>query len=415
MIKNFFMISVVGIAMYFIVSVTSSFFGVNITKSVPFRFYYHQAINHQPIINGDYIMFNLPQNEMFDDDKLVIKQVVCRENEYLKIDMNKVYCNDKLISDKELIITDKTSALFNYNGLIPIHKFFVLGSNNSYDSRYWGLLHKKDIKRLVHPISFTKSAQANDSNGFYEDKNRGWYKYEVIAVDEDIDNQTDNISKEFKLVKPIVPWERIDTMHPKEFSQVLEKVESYAMSYRSLETFEDYARLRSVALNRSMEFANVGALWSQLNPQDSNESWYPMSGYGRASYQVATSDIKTEYLRENKDKFGLLYFYRNDCPYCVRQTPIIEFYENKNGWDVIYINADESPDALIKFKVETVPTMVLVDRASEKWLPLTVGLHTMDEIEDRVYRTIKYIKGDTNEKDFNNAITPNLSVKRTGG
>ena len=59
--------------------------------------------------------------------------------------------------------------------------------------------------------------------------------------------------------------------------------------------------------------------------------------------------------------------------------------------------------------------MVLVDRASEKWLPLTVGLHTMDEIEDRVYRTIKYIKGDTNEKDFNNAITPNLSVKRTGG
>jgi len=414
-IKRLIIISLFGVTTYFIVSITSSFLGVNITESVPFRFYYHKAIYQQDINNGDYILFKIPLNEVVEENKLVVKQIICKENEYLQADKNIVYCNGKLVSDKQLFITDKISKIFSYDGLIPKDQYFVLGDKNSYDSRYWGLLDRKRILRVVYPIVFTASAYAEDRSGFYEDKDRGWYKYEVVAKDDEdgLDNLTE-MDKKYRLVKPEVDWNRVDTMHPDEFAKVLEEVENYAMSYRSLKTFDDYAKLRSIAINRSIEFANIGSLWAQLNPTDSNESWYPMSGYGRSSYQIAVSDIKTDYIRANKDNFGLLYFYRTNCPYCVKQTPVIEYYEEKNGWDVIYINADTSRESLIKFNIQTVPTMVLVDRASEKWLPLTVGLHTLDEIEDRVYRTIRYIKGDTNEKDFNNAVRPNLSVSRAG-
>ena len=60
----------------------------------------------------------------------------------------------------------------------------------------------------------------------------------------------------------------------------------------------------------------------------------------------------------------------------------------------------------MRFNIQSVPSIILVERKTGNWMPVSNGLITYDDIQDRVYRTIKYLKGETNEKSFADIIKP---------
>ncbi len=399
----------------FILSIVALFshFGINTSNSVGFTFYTHNQVHKHKVTLDSFVLFEIPDNQLFDKGSNVVKMVACMPNQHLTTVQNDngsiaYLCDNKVISTLTLFETSKGEKLTYkaYNGIVPEDSYFMIGTDkNSYDSKYWGFVPYADIKRIVYPIAFVKSAYAND--GFYgSQESAGWYKYKDEVIAKDNETETTTEKKYPPVIMPDVPWERVSSMHVQEFKELFTQVEEVAMSDRTLQNFDTYARLRDVMFDRSTEFASVGSLWGQLNPASTNDAWYPTSGYGQNVLHAEQTRIRRDYLSQNRDRFGLLYFYKVDCKYCAAQAPIVQYFESETGWPVKYIDGDQSPDGMQRFGVTTVPAIILVDRNTQKSLPIASGITTADEIEERLYKTIKYIKGETDERNFAKSIRP---------
>jgi signal peptidase I len=113
---------------------------------------------------GDVIVFIFPE----DPSKDFIKRVIGTEGEKVQIIDNKIYVNDKQISDPWGYFSGREPEWYlermeNYGPVIvPKDSLFVMGDNrdDSEDSRFWGFLPLKDVLGKALVIYFSWDAQA---------------------------------------------------------------------------------------------------------------------------------------------------------------------------------------------------------------------------------------------------------------
>ena len=86
---------------------------------------------------------------------LVVKRIKCNAGDTLEVKNHlDFFCNGVFLGRaKTHSKKGEPVKVFQYNGVIPEGKIFVLGGcPDSYDSRYVGFIDKKDIKAVVLPI-----------------------------------------------------------------------------------------------------------------------------------------------------------------------------------------------------------------------------------------------------------------------
>ena len=111
------------------------------------------------IKNFDVIVFN------YEDSNLV-KRVIGVEGDKVEIKDGGLYLNDELIEHEYYIFSNEDDGLY----LVGSNQYFVLGDNIkvSEDSRYFGLIDKKDIKGQVILIFSPKKRFQLFSNIFHK-------------------------------------------------------------------------------------------------------------------------------------------------------------------------------------------------------------------------------------------------------
>ena len=72
----------------------------------------------------------------------------------------------------------------------------------------------------------------------------------------------------------------------------------------------------------------------------------------------------------------------------------------KEGVDVVRIDIDKNPEAVARFAIQTTPMTLLIERNSERWLPIAVGVEPIPTLENNVYRSIRLLRGEVDEKQF---------------
>lgn len=112
------------------------------------------------IKNGDYLVFGLSDTNFIrkglhpENDHLV-KQVGCCHGDTLSTDNESNYfCGPKLLGTA--LKTDSTGRPlphFDYSGPVPENSYFMVGENpRSFDSKYFGFIHAKDILYKAIPL-----------------------------------------------------------------------------------------------------------------------------------------------------------------------------------------------------------------------------------------------------------------------
>jgi conjugal transfer pilus assembly protein TraF len=172
--------------------------------------------------------------------------------------------------------------------------------------------------------------KANTKKDFWTDRERGWYWYEQQPVEDEL--KEDNKTSKRPFQKPSVDWEAVWTMHPNDFSDLIDDVKHYAIMYPTQENVKDYLQMQSIALDRSKMFMNAATMVSQTNPDLSRESTFPVSTVGQNELHRQRQANTDSILQHNRDYYALLYFYSPTCSACTRQTPILEMFEQETGW-----------------------------------------------------------------------------------
>ncbi len=121
---------------------------------------------------GDVIVFEFPQDEgkSYFKRRDFIKRVVGLPGDLIEVKAKQVYVNGKLFNipqekhkDKDMIPAAASPRDFTGPIMVPAGNYFVMGDNRDYsfDSRFWGYVHKSKIKGIAFIKYWSWNSEGN--------------------------------------------------------------------------------------------------------------------------------------------------------------------------------------------------------------------------------------------------------------
>ena len=248
----------------------------------------------------------------------------------------------------------------------------------------------------------TQSQDQQIAIPYYQDvKHNGYWWYE---------QEPEKKSEEEKRQKPkyFMPsmkdyaTEQLWNMHPKDFQPLLDAFFDKAVQYPTEENVADYYRIQDIARSRANAFANVATLVWQKHPELNTLALdYPSNTPGKtARLKMQNREVESK-IASSADDFAMIYFYKADCDFCKAQSSILKFFVEKYHWQIKKVDIESAPELAARFNVSTVPFLLLIYKHSTESLPVAVGVTTLDEIEQRLYRGIRLLGGEITPEEFN--------------
>lgn len=161
-----------------------------------------------------------------------------------------------------------------------------------------------------------------------------------------------------------------------------------------------YLEANTLMLAKSAMFADVWKRTVWTNPEFDYRAVQPTANFAVNDLKNARNDAKASWLRSIAKDFGLVFFFRSDCPYCKLQAPILQMMATSYGVEVLPISMDggplegfpnAKPDNGISMRlsqgrgITMVPTLYLVSRETREAVLLGAGIMAIDEIIERVH------------------------------
>ena len=236
---------------------------------------------------------------------------------------------------------------------------------------------------------------------YYDNYKKGWYWYEKIA-----EEPKEKEKKESKKAERKIPSmkdytkENLWNMHPDDFQTVLTDFHKKAVMQPTEENMYDYLIVYDIARKKSLAVTNVQMATMQKHPEFDVGNEYPVVTPGRNAYARQTmSEVKNK-ISNGKDDYGLIYFYSNSCEFCKEQSNILKFFTERYGWEIKNINIEENSGLAARFNVERVPFVMLIYRKSNDYLPVSAGVISLAEIEEKVYRGMRLLSGEITAQEY---------------
>ena len=245
-------------------------------------------------------------------------------------------------------------------------------------------------------LSFTATASAS----YYNDSAKGWWWYQ-----KEPEKQAGNPEKKKKTSNRVpslkdYTYDQIWEMHPDQFQEFAEALKKKAVQKPSEENVKEYFEVQEIARKKALAFSNVAQFVWQKYPELTTKKDYPITTPGNLARIAQINEERQRILRDNREDFALIYFQRPDCSYCNEQSRILDWFTNETGWTVKRVNISENPSMAAKFSVEITPTLILIQKGNQDYLPVSAGVISADEIEDKAYRAVRLLKGEISPEEY---------------
>lgn len=103
---------------------------------------------------NDYVVFSLKGDRVANDKDKLLKRVSCAEGDVLKTAGKEYHCNGLFLGTaKDFSLKGERLQNFAYDGVVGRGLLFVTGDHkDSYDSRYFGFIHKDQVTAKAYPL-----------------------------------------------------------------------------------------------------------------------------------------------------------------------------------------------------------------------------------------------------------------------
>jgi conjugal transfer pilus assembly protein TraF len=239
----------------------------------------------------------------------------------------------------------------------------------------------------------------------YDDSRRGWWWYEEEPVKNKDKNEKQEEKKEAKPAR-VLPslkdytTEQLWNMHPDDFQPLAKEFLKKAVQTPTIETVREFYIMLDMARMKSHVFQNVaGAVW-QMYPELSLNADLPSATAGRVAQIKMTNKETISKIKASSRDFALVYFYAENCEFCRVQNEVLEYFIDKYGWEVKRVEIHEHPELAERFDVKITPYVILIYRESKDQFPVSIGVSSLDEMEDRIYRGIRLLSGEISPEAY---------------
>jgi len=226
---------------------------------------------------------------------------------------------------------------------------------------------------------------------------RGWWWYEDPPVQE----EKKKLERTEQPSLPTYSPEELWNLHPDAFQEYAEAVKKEAVRDPSEAKVKHYYEVQEVARKKALAFANASEYIWQKHPELTVAKDYPVAAPGRNALTRQQVEERDRVIRSAREDFALLYFQSLGCPFCAEQEGILGYFLDKFAWTVKRIDIDREPATAGRFNVVTTPTLLLIHRGTPDFLPVSAGVASATEIEEKLYRGIRLLRGEIGPADFN--------------
>jgi len=209
--------------------------------------------------------------------------------------------------------------------------------------------------------------------------------------------------EEEKHPRPVVPSsETLFKMHPKDIQALLDETRDYAVFRLTPDAVLDYYKVQDAARRKAAAYTNLTGYVMLENPQYNAAQDYPITNPGTAEKKRERDASISASLTRNNNAYALFYFTEPDCGLCVQQSHILENFQRESGWYIKQIDIKAHPEARAKFKIDRAPVTVLIkkDMSADKWMPVSVGVDSLDNLRTSVYNMTRLLNGETDPRQF---------------
>lgn len=226
------------------------------------------------------------------------------------------------------------------------------------------------------------SAQAYANNEFFETGKEGWFYYKDDAKKKKLEKKEEQKKNDEAFMKSI-PLNNLSSMQAKEFSEAFTKAKEIATMNPTKENVQIVQMMNKWQTDQSEKFARV---WT-INMLENPNLEYPdiaKDKYGRSAQFHQKEKETDKFFKKHKEDLGYVVFFsmQNEMAY-KRQEIVFNALKEKYGTTVEYVNTDQQPDMIKKFKLATTPESFFIYKNSKGeaiWMRVKSGLATQEEI-----------------------------------
>lgn len=249
-----------------------------------------------------------------------------------------------------------------------------------------------------------------EANRFYSDTKHGWFWYEdpQLVQEEESEpleqdwterNTAQTTRKEQSLDNYSV--ETLWNMHPDDFQNMLNGLQKKAVQTPTEQNILEYLTMQDIARRKALAYTNAVQYVTQKHTGLFNiNQVYPVAGPGVSARVQLQQDEISGTINRARDDHALIMFTSPGCPYCVRQEQILAYFAERYGWQIKSVDISRKPEAASRFNITVTPTMLLIKRGQESYMPVATGVITLSELERKLYQAIRYLRGETSMDSF---------------
>lgn len=261
------------------------------------------------------------------------------------------------------------------------------------------------MNKLIYIISCLLITLNTYAEINYIPTEEGYWHYEIIKEEEKENN--------YPAPNPLPSEEKLMELHPDQIQKLIQIWRKRAIHTLKSVDVEQYLIVQEVARKKAAAFAaNVGYV-VQTNSNLSLNDEIPITNAGIQTKFNEKENNKDKILHKYKNKYGLAYFYLPNCTYCLIQEPIIERFLTEYKYKAESFHLQKNAVITNKFNVTQAPSVILLKKGSNKWMPISFGVQSKAMFEKNIYRSILFLEGlitqsqyFTNIEDINTGLDP---------
>lgn len=240
-------------------------------------------------------------------------------------------------------------------------------------------------------VLFSACSRAEDKP-FYDDHERGWHWYEKGAKPDE------NKQKKKTEIEEEMPQSARAEL--KKYQEEIEEAKALAVMQPTLENVYNYQKLQFEMINKAGKFSDVWMRNVYRNPELDFTLISPVSQNARHIYLAEKREETEGKIKQLSKEYGLFFFFKNDCPYCVAFAPIVKLFSDKYNWEVLAISTSGEKHNLFErsvqdnglsayWNVDIYPSLFAVNPKTGHVIPIAQGMISIEEMEERIIAITK--------------------------
>lgn len=179
----------------------------------------------------------------------------------------------------------------------------------------------------------------------------------------------------------------------------LARLKDLAIMQPTQANVRNYLEAQTYVMDKSAIFADMArrVVWATPSVDYNNRS--PTATFAQLSKKDLRRDAQAQVMGDLARDYGLMFFFRSDCPYCHQEAPVLRLLERQYGMPVLGVSLDggvipyfeeakrDNGISMIVSNgqgIQTVPAIYLVHRESRQAVSIGTGALAIDEIVERI-------------------------------